>query len=131
MTRYRPTVAVVDLDAIRDNVRLLKPEAAELMAVVKANGYGHGAIPVARAALVAEAARSGLEVEGLWTHFATSEDLEDPFTALQLKRFRDVVERLGVRGIRPRYLHAANSGGALGHPEARLDLIRVGIAMYG
>jgi alanine racemase len=49
--RFRPTVAVIDLDAIRHNVRAVKPERAALMAVVKANGYGHGAVPVARAAL--------------------------------------------------------------------------------
>ncbi|MBA3728516.1 MAG: alanine racemase, partial [Actinobacteria bacterium] len=45
-TRFRPTVAVVDLDAIRSNVRELKPEDVELMAVVKANAYGHGTVPV-------------------------------------------------------------------------------------
>ena len=51
MTRYRPTVAEIDLDAIRSNVRLLKPPDAELLAVVKADGYGHGAVDVAGAAL--------------------------------------------------------------------------------
>jgi alanine racemase len=48
---YRPTRVRVDLDAIRHNVRTLKPADAEMMAVVKADGYGHGAAPVARAAL--------------------------------------------------------------------------------
>ena len=49
----RPTRAEIDLDAIRHNVRLLRAKAApaELMVVVKADGYGHGAIEVARAAL--------------------------------------------------------------------------------
>ena len=49
----RPTWAEVDLDAIAHNVRLLKDHAAapSLMAVVKANGYGHGIVPAARAAL--------------------------------------------------------------------------------
>lgn len=50
-TAYRPTVAEIDLDAIRHNVRTVKPPDAEVMAVVKANGYGHRAVPVARAAL--------------------------------------------------------------------------------
>ena len=54
--------AVVDLDAIAHNVRLLRELAgsAEVMAVVKADGYGHGAIPVARAALAAGAAELGV-----------------------------------------------------------------------
>jgi alanine racemase len=53
MTRYRPTVATVDLAAVRHNVRALRAAAggAQLCAVVKANAYGHGAVPVARAAL--------------------------------------------------------------------------------
>jgi alanine racemase len=52
----------VDLDAIRANVRALRDLAApaELLAVVKANGYGHGAVPVARAALAAGATWLGV-----------------------------------------------------------------------
>jgi alanine racemase len=46
------TEAVVDLGAIRDNVATLNSgTAAEVMAVVKADGYGHGLVPSARAAL--------------------------------------------------------------------------------
>jgi alanine racemase len=49
----RPTIALVDLDAITANVRMLRARApdARFCAVVKADGYGHGAVPVARAAL--------------------------------------------------------------------------------
>lgn len=49
----RPTWVEVDLDAVRENVAALKAQAAApaLMAVVKADGYGHGMVPVARAAL--------------------------------------------------------------------------------
>jgi alanine racemase len=60
VTRFRPTVVEVDLDAIRYNVRLLKPESVELLAVVKADGYGHGDAQVARAALEAGATRIGV-----------------------------------------------------------------------
>ena len=54
-----PSRAVVDLDAIRDNVAALAEHAgsAEVMAVVKADGYGHGLVPSARAAV--RAARPG------------------------------------------------------------------------
>ena len=47
----RPTRARIDLDALRQNFRFAKGLAgsARLVAVVKANGYGHGAVPVARA----------------------------------------------------------------------------------
>ena len=51
------TWAEIDLDAVRRNVRTLKRRAADtrLMAVVKADAYGHGALPVSRAALEASA----------------------------------------------------------------------------
>jgi alanine racemase len=54
--------AVVDLGAVRHNVRLLRERAgrAQVMAVVKADGYGHGATQVARAALAAGAAELGV-----------------------------------------------------------------------
>jgi alanine racemase len=54
--------AVVDLDAVAHNVRVLREHAgsAQLMAVVKADGYGHGATQVARAALAAGAAELGV-----------------------------------------------------------------------
>jgi len=58
----RPVWAEIDLDALADNVRLLKSRAngAALVAVVKANAYGHGAVAVARAALAAGADRLGV-----------------------------------------------------------------------
>jgi alanine racemase len=48
-----PSCAVIDLDAVADNVRVLRSAAGDsrLMAVVKADGYGHGLVPAARAAL--------------------------------------------------------------------------------
>ena len=64
---FRPTWVEVDLEAIRHNARVLKPESAELMAVVKANGYGHGDVEVARAAIEAGATWCGVALveEGL------------------------------------------------------------------
>src|SRR5947208_13466874 len=61
-SRYRPVWADIDLDAVRGNVRTLAGVAspAALLAVVKANGYGHGAVPVARAALDAGATWLGV-----------------------------------------------------------------------
>jgi alanine racemase len=65
--RFRPTVAIVDLDAIRHNVRALTPDGSEVMAVVKANGYGHGDVETARAAVEGGATWLGVALveEGL------------------------------------------------------------------
>ncbi len=59
---FRPVWAEIDLDAIRHNVRTLigAVAAAELLAVVKADAYGHGAVPVARAAIEAGATWLGV-----------------------------------------------------------------------
>ncbi|MFW0872111.1 alanine racemase [Rhodococcoides corynebacterioides] len=62
-TTARPQAeAVIDLDAVAHNVRVLTARAgsADVMAVVKADGYNHGAVPVARAALGAGAAELGV-----------------------------------------------------------------------
>jgi alanine racemase len=57
------TEAVVDLGAIRDNVTTLKAgTAAELMAVVKADGYGHGLVPSAQAAVAGGASWLGTAI---------------------------------------------------------------------
>ncbi|MBI5287444.1 MAG: alanine racemase [Chloroflexi bacterium] len=59
---HRPCWAEIDLDAIAHNVRLLAARAApaRLFAIVKANAYGHGAVPIARAAIDAGAAGLGV-----------------------------------------------------------------------
>jgi alanine racemase len=72
-----------------------------------------------------------LELQGLWTHFAVADEPASSFTAQQLARFVDVVDSLAGEGVRPPLLHAANSAGALFRPEARLDMVRCGVALYG
>jgi alanine racemase len=91
-----------------------------------------GADPEAAAEIAAEvAARPGLVLEGLCTHFAVADEPDDPFTGEQLARFRAVVKRLADRGVRPTILHAANSAAAIAFPESRFSLVRCGIALYG
>ena len=225
MRRLRPTVVDVDLDAIAANVRALKPPDAELMAVVKADGYGHGAVEVAKAALRAGAswlgvalveegihlreagvdrapilvlsefpsgseaealeagltptvytdrgltrlidaaeARNvpvgahvkvdtgmhrvgvwppdrlvpfvfrlrdhGLGFEWLWTHFARADE-DEATTREQMRRFVAASDALNDVGLVPRFRHAANSAATIRFPQTHLDLVRVGVALYG
>lgn len=61
----RPTIAIVDLEAVRENIRLVRRRVGEnrrIMAVVKSDGYGHGMLPVARAAR-----QTGAQVIGVAT----------------------------------------------------------------
>ncbi|HVV36027.1 MAG TPA: alanine racemase [Acidimicrobiales bacterium] len=92
-----------------------------------------GAEPDAAVALAVQIAETpGLELEGFYTHLAVSEDMDRAdVTAAALDRFEAAVEKLAAQGVAPRVLHAANSGGTLGHPRSRYDMVRVGIALYG
>ncbi len=211
----RPSWVEVDLEAIRQNVRALSKliAPAKLCAVVKADGYGHGDVPVAEAAveagapwlavaLVEEGVRlreagveapvlllseppladageivhwnltptvyrpdfagalgaagadrvqvkvdtgmhrvgvapadlpalvevcrsAGMVVEALWTHFAVSEEVGD-FTTAQIATFNDVIGGLNVP-----MTHLANTAGGILYPEARRDMVRAGIGIYG
>jgi alanine racemase len=223
----RPSWIEIDLDAIESNVRVIREAISPTVvcAVVKADGYGHGDVPSAKAAiaggathlavaLVSEGVRlreAGIEapilvlseplveeidivvawsltpivyrrhfvdavgeaadrvgsapypvhlkvdtgmhrvgaspveaidlarrinaderltLEGVATHLSVAEE-DAEFTARQvgaLAQFRDL---LMSEGIDVEYVHAANTAGALHHAEARFDLSRIGLGIYG
>ncbi|WIM96365.1 alanine racemase [Actinoplanes oblitus] len=221
------TRAIVDLDAIGHNTRLLRRAAggARLMAVVKANGFGHGAVEVAGAALAAGASwlgvtspaeavelrsagirapilmwlyepddvpdvpdvdlsvsavhtlqslarvagrrgrrtavhlkadtglsRAGataddwphlltvaaklqaaglITVRGVWSHLANAEHPDDPGLRRQLIAFGQARAAAAAIGFPRPLTHLANSAATLHLPQARFDLVRPGIALYG
>jgi alanine racemase len=229
----RPTVARVDLGAIKSNFRTItdhlqqeRPARAPgVIAVVKANAYGHGAAPVARAlesvgadllacadieegaALRAAGVEAGilvfgalsvsdldglfdcrltptistpgaaravqaaavrykqrlryhlkidtgmnrlgfrhdnlwrslpellaspnLELEAVYTHFATADDPESPHFAEQRVRFDRAVGDVEGLGGRPRYRHACNSAAFLRDSRVWYDRVRPGLLLYG
>lgn len=218
--------AVVDLDAIAGNVETLRATVGtkHLMAVVKANGYGHGALPVARAALdggadwlglvdIAEALElrgagisapllawlhgheedfrmavqsgvdvgissldqleraasaasgdriahvhlkldtglhrngvppeqwekvveraaeleraGGIRVRGLFSHLANASPDDD---ADQVAAFAAGLQAAEAAGLTPEVRHLASTSAALALPDARFDLVRTGIGIYG
>jgi alanine racemase len=219
---------VVDVAAIRHNVRTLRAlvAPAQLMVVVKADGYGHGMAEAARAARAAGAewlgvatldealalrdagdtgrvlcwltvpgedyrsaveqdidvtvyseaelaevvgatgdrtarvqlkadtglsrggapadewpalfaAAAGLERDGriagtgVWSHFSSSDEPDDPANAAQEALFDEALAEAERAGLRPEVRHLANSAAAILRPSSRLDLVRVGIAAYG
>ena len=73
-----------------------------------------------------------VDVEGIFSHFANAESADLNHARLQLRRFLDVLGFYDRRGIpRPRLCHMANSGAILQLPEARFDMVRPGILLYG
>jgi alanine racemase len=222
------TWAEISLDAIAQNVAAFKRhvgEHVEIFAVVKANAYGHGAAPVARAALRAGATRlavhrlsegvalrqagidapillmgytppsgaeaalrwrltpslitlefaqalaasaqangirapvhlkvdtgmsrygllpdevapfvqglralPGLQLEGLFTHFATADAAEQADLRQQLAVFQDVLAALHNADVVVPLVHAASSAATMRLPETHFNAVRIGIAMYG
>jgi alanine racemase len=222
------TWAEIDLDAIEANIRSfhkLTGPLVEIIAVVKANAYGHGAVQVARTVVQAGATRlavarlvegielrranlttpilvmgytppdgarqiaeydltpcpittefvqalsaqaqalgkviplhlkvdtglsrvglvpgeivpfaqslaglPGLHLEGLFTHFATADALDERYARIQLGIFNDVLGSLQASGIPVPLLHVANTGITMRYPEAHFNAIRPGIGIYG
>jgi alanine racemase len=91
-----------------------------------------GVAPPQALALARELSALGSVVlEGCFTHFATADDFDLQSARAQLKTFLSVLRRLEDAGVPPGIRHAANSAAMLALPEARLDLVRPGIAIYG
>lgn len=79
-----------------------------------------------------EAEQAGaVEVVALWSHLASADEPGHPATALQVAAFEQAWSEALEAGLRPQLRHLANSAGAMVLPEARYDLVRVGIAAYG
>jgi alanine racemase len=80
-------------------------------------------------ALCDRAAERG-QLAGVWTHFATADEVGDDHFPHQLARFSAVAE--DIRSKHPGTLaHAANSAATLRDPDAHFDLVRCGVAIYG
>lgn len=230
MQKYSRVCAVISLDAVEENFKNMRantnPET-RMIAVVKTDGYGHGAIPVAKLvedydyiwgfavataeeaqilkrnqiqkpililgytfeehfemlvrldirpvvfkldtaiALSEEAGRQGktiyvhlgldtgmsrigftdtkesievileiaklpnLKIEGLFTHFARSDEADKTSAWGQFARCQDFLEKLSAAGIRIPLKHCSNSAGIIDLPEANMDAVRPGISIYG
>lgn len=75
--------------------------------------------------------RGRIDVVGIWSHLANASVANDPTVAEQLERFQAGVRVAREAGIQPQLLHLANSASTFEYPDTQLDLVRIGIAMYG
>jgi alanine racemase len=74
---------------------------------------------------------AGLLVEGIYTHLAMASEPGHPFSDRQWELFGRVLGELQKQGLEIHLRHVDASGAAMSLPEARLEMIRLGIAMYG
>lgn len=73
----------------------------------------------------------GLEIEGVFTHFARADEPSLEYTKWQWQRFKAVCKDLKARGISIPFFHAANTPATLFFPDSHLDLVRVGLGIFG
>ena len=73
----------------------------------------------------------GLELEGIFTHFASADSADKTFAESQLDLFLNYLKHLKKAGLNPSLTHTANSGAVIDMPRSHLDLVRPGISIYG
>lgn len=117
------------LPALRSQARKIgRPVPVHLKVNTGMNRYG---VPWPAAAeavsLIGGNGRQPLRVEGIFSHFAMSDEADKTFARLQLKRFKAALRGCGRVPLR----HLCNSGGFLDLPEARFDLVRLGLLPLG
>jgi alanine racemase len=69
-----------------------------------------------------------LTLEGIYTHFATADELDETYMYQQLSLFEGMISALKKQ---PKYIHSSNSAAALRYPKTYFNAVRIGIAMYG
>ena len=72
-----------------------------------------------------------LELEGIYTHFATADKADRIYAINQFEIFMDFLNQLRVAGLEIPVTHAANSAAIINLPETHLDMVRAGISIYG
>ena len=96
-------------------------------------GMGRLGLPLDRLQAFVERYRQlpGLELKGVLTHLASAEDLVAAQTEEQAARFRDMLGQLHQLGVKPEWIHVANSAALLAGWTFPENLVRVGALLYG
>lgn len=73
----------------------------------------------------------GVAVEGVFSHFAGADDADRRWAYDQFDLFENLLRELGASGLRPPIAHICNTAAVIDMPEMALDMVRVGLGMYG
>jgi alanine racemase len=135
MVKFRLTPILSTFDQI-NKLKSVVNETASYPVHVKFNtGMERLGFEPSEATQVATELRreSFLKMEGVCTHFASSDDFahEKSATKEQINLFQKIMGEIKAQGRDPILFHYLNSGGILGGVEPRLDLARPGISIYG
>ncbi|WP_321319572.1 alanine racemase [Labilibaculum sp.] len=73
-----------------------------------------------------------IELTGFCTHLAGAESVSNHFRIQnQLQKYQEMASELEANNLNPKYKHVANSAASFVYPDTRMDLVRVGIMLYG
>ena len=76
-------------------------------------------------------AMPGIELEGMFSHFALADVKDKSFAYQQLEAFKLAISKVEAKGVNIPIKHIANSAAILEMPEAHFDMVRAGIILYG
>jgi alanine racemase len=96
-------------------------------------GMGRLGVPLADVASMCKLIQrsSHVALEGISTHFASSEVLDSPATEIQTENFDRALRMVNDEGLSPSICHMDNTGGVLARPQTWKNMVRPGIALYG
>jgi alanine racemase len=114
-----------------EHLQALTGQRAEVQVKVDTGMNRIGLRPEEAVEFVRALRRAGIECRGVFTHFACADESDRAPTLRQQAAFAAVVAALEAAGLRPAWVHAANTAAALAFPEARWGLIRSGVGVYG
>lgn len=72
-----------------------------------------------------------LEIDGLFSHFATADEADKEYSRSQIEKYNALYDMLKKRGVDIKLRHICNSAGTTELPECLMDMVRMGIIMYG
>lgn len=73
----------------------------------------------------------GIELEGMFSHFALADAKDKSFAYQQVEAFKLAISKVEAKGVNIPIKHIANSAAILEMPEAHFDMVRAGIILYG
>ncbi len=96
-------------------------------------GMGRLGLPLADLPSFAEAVKRlpQIDLEGVFSHLASSEVVDDDHTAHQIERYEQALRTLAEHGLHPRLRHLANSGAVQARPNTWHNFVRPGLLLYG
>ena len=121
------------LDAVQRAVRTISPRTTTAVHLKIDTGLRrYGILPAEAASLAVRIANDAhLRFAGVFTHLASADEPNEPFTIEQLRQFESTVASICDAGVTCPPLHAANSAGILTSQGTGYDIVRSGIALYG